>query len=260
MKRSLWIGMVTLITGVMMVTATWAVDGKNAASGLKAFETSWNADHYVLAFFYSEMNDTVKEKKAGFETIAESLKDQADAHFVDITDPNQSDVVNLYKVDRAPMPLVLVVAPNGAITGGFPQEFTEDRIQNAIVGPLTTQCLKGLQDGKFVFVCVQGDNAAANASAMKGVTDFKDDMLYNTQTEVVIFKGIGPSEQRMMKSLGVDGKLVEPITAFLAPPGAMIGKFTGATDKGALVAALASRQQGGGGCCPGGSGAGKACK
>jgi len=258
MKKSLLIGMVTLIAGAMMMTASWAADTQNAASGLKSFEASWKADHYVLAFFYSEMNDIVKEKKAGFETMAAGLKDKADVHFVDIKDPKQSDVVTLYKVDRAPMPIVLVVAPNGAITGGFPRDFTEESIQNAIVGPLTTQCLKAIQDGKFVFVCVQGDDAKANASAMKGVTDFKNDILYNTQTEVVIFKGTGPSEQRMMKSLGFDEKSAEPMTAFLAPPGAIIGKFTGATDKGTLIAALTSRQKGGGGCCPGGSG--KSCK
>ena len=246
--------MVTLIAGAFMVSASWAADAQNAASGMKAFETSWKADHYVLAFFYSEMNDIVKEKKASFETIAAGLKDKADAHFVDIKDPKQIDVVNLYKVDRAPMPLVLVVAPNGAITGGFPRDFTEERILSSIVGPLSTQCLKALQEGKFVFVCVQGDDVKANASAMKGVVDFKDDIQYGPITEVVIFKGTGPSEQRMVKSLGLEEKPAEPVTAFLAPPGSMIGKFTGSTDKDKLVAALTSRQKSGGACCPAGSG------
>lgn len=259
MKKSLLIGIVILLTGVTMVTETWAADAQNAASGMKSLEASWKADRYVLAFFYSEMNDAVKEKQAGFETIAAGLKDKADAHFVDIKDPKQLNVVKRYKVDRAPMPLVLVVAPNGAITGGFPLNFTKDDIQDAIVGPLSTQCLKALQDGKFVFVCVQGDDVKANAGAMKGVADFKDDIQYGLITEVVIFKGTAPSEQRMMKSLGFDGKLIEPMTAFLAPPGSLIGKFTGTTDKGTLVAALTSKQKrSGGGCCPGGSG--KSCK
>lgn len=254
MNKGLLAGIITLVFGAVVVTATWAADEQNGASGMKSFESSWKADRYVLAFFYSEMNDIVKEKRTDFETIAAGLKDKADAHFVDIKDPKQLDVVNRYKVDRAPMPLVLVAAPNGAITGGFPQNFTEDKIKKSIVGPLTAQCLKAIQDQKFVFVCIQGDDAEANNSAMRGVLDFKNELLYSLITEVVVFKGTGPSEQLMLNNLGVEEKPADPVTAFLVPPGALIGKFTGATDKDTLIAALKSRQQGGGGCCPAGSG------
>lgn len=259
MKKSLWTGMLPLVLAIVTMMPAWAADAQNEASGLTAFEASWKADRYVLAFFYSEMNDIVTEKQSEFESIAVGLKDQADAHFIDIKDPDQRDVVNLYKVDRAPMPLVLVVAPNGAITGGFPRDFTMDAIQNAIVGPLTTQCLKALQDGKFVFVSVPGDTEEDNAAAMKGVTDFTNEAMYSQITEVIIFNDTDGTEQRMLKSLGVEENAGEPVTAFLAPPGSLIGKFTGKTDKETLVSALTNKMKSGGGCCPGGANSGKGC-
>ena len=48
------------------------------------------------------------------------------------------------------MPLVLVFAPNGAITGGLvgPQ-VTEEALQNAIASPCMQKCLKALQEGKL---------------------------------------------------------------------------------------------------------------
>ena len=211
-----------------------------------------------MAFFYAEMNDSVKEKQADLESTAAGLKDKADVYFIDIKDPKQRDLVNLYKVDRAPMPLVLVIAPNGAVTGGFPQNFPEDDIKKCIVGPLSAQCLKALQDQKLVFACVQSDDAEANMSAMKGVTDFTKDKQFDGRTEVIIFKKPAPSEQLLLHTLGVEGKPDEPVTIFLAPPGAMIGKFTGATDKNKLMATLTSKMNRSGGCCPAGSG--KTCK
>ncbi|MEW6078167.1 MAG: hypothetical protein AB1724_10170 [Thermodesulfobacteriota bacterium] len=258
MKKSFLIGMVVLFFASLTAISAWSADSPGTGSGMNAFEASWKKDRYALVFFYAEMDDAIKEKQAGFEAIAAGLKDKADAYFVNIKDPGQRDVVNQYKLDRAPMPLVLVIAPNGAVTGGFPQVFPEQAVKEAILGPLTAQCLKGLQDRKIVFVCVPGENAEANISAMKGVKDFTSDKMFEGQTEVVIFKDAGPSEQRLMSILGIDGKgVVDPITAMLASPGGMIGKFTGATDKDTLLTALKSKQQSGG-CCPAGSG--KTCK
>lgn len=256
MKKLVLIGVIILIACAGTITASGAADSQGSDAVMSNFPVSWNANRYALVFFYSEMNDTVKAQQAGFETIAAELKDKADPYIVNITDPKQADVVNRYKLTRAPMPFVLVLAPNGAVTGGFPQNFTKDSIQRALVGPLTAQCLKALQSQKYVLACFQGADAAANDSAMKGVTDFKNDMMYNLITEVVIFNATDPTEQGLMQSLGIQGKPAEPVTVFLAPPGALIGKYTGKTDKDTLVTALKSRTTGGG-CCP--SGSGKTC-
>jgi hypothetical protein len=231
-------------------------DINTTPTGLKAFETSWKADHYVLAFFYSEKDTKTVEQRIVFDAAAAELEAKADAHIVDITDPTQKDVVSKFKVDRAPMPLALVIASNGAVTGGFPLKFNEEDIIKSIVGPNTTRCLKALQDSKYVFVCIQSNDAEANANAMKGIKDFKSDIRYSLITEVVNFDETDPEEQRMLNSLGIKGKHNETVTAFLAPPGILIGKFTGKTNKDQLLAALAQKQQGGG-CCPGSS---KSCK
>jgi putative ABC transport system ATP-binding protein len=44
---------------------------------------------------------------------------------INVGDPEESDIVNKFGVLAAPMPLALVVAPNGAVTGGFPAAVDE---------------------------------------------------------------------------------------------------------------------------------------
>ena len=60
------------------------------------------------------------------------------------------------------MPLVLAVAPNGAVTGGFPTTFEKQQLVDAIATPSTQKCLKALQDGKLVFLCVQNGETKSN--------------------------------------------------------------------------------------------------
>ena len=53
-------------------------------------------------------------------------------------------------MSRAPMPLVLAIAPNGAITGGFPTRFEEEQLLGAFATPGTQKVIKSLQEGKLV--------------------------------------------------------------------------------------------------------------
>src|SRR5208283_2699955 len=58
-------------------------------------------------------------------------------------------------LSRAPMPLVLAVAPNGAVTGAIPLKLTEAQVGQAFVSPIAAQCLKAVQSRKLVLLCVQ---------------------------------------------------------------------------------------------------------
>src|SRR3954468_6462588 len=103
-----------------------------------------------------------KEDNAATRAVAQSVKDavakRADrAQWTDyqVTDPKNAALVEKYKLSRTPMPLVLCVAPNGAVTGGFPQAITDENADQALVTPTMTNVMKNLQDGKIVVVHVQ---------------------------------------------------------------------------------------------------------
>jgi hypothetical protein len=154
------------------------------------------------------------------------------------------------------MPLALPMAPNGAITGGFPTKFDEKQLLGAFATPGTEKVMKSLQDGKLVFVCVQSDKTKSNDAAMQGVRDFKADNRFASATEIITLDPADKKEAGFLTDLKVSPDIAEATTVFVVPPGQAIGRFEGATSKDTLVELLskASTGCGPGGCGPGGCG------
>ncbi len=147
------------------------------------------------------------------------------------------------------MPLVLAVAPCGAITKAFTKTVDEKELRTAFVSPCNQRCLKALQSRKLVFVCLV-DQASPydRVTVPKGVEDFKADKKYGDLTEVVMLNVRDSNEATFLKELDVSATYA-PMTIFLAPPGAMIGTFTRGTTKEVFIAKLAAAQSGCGAGC-----------
>ena len=188
-------------------------------------------------------------KKVLEEAVAK-VSERATAAIVQITDPAEREIVKKFGLDRAPMPLALAIAPNGAIMGGFPNEVTEEALVGAFGTPVTEKCMKSLQDGKLVFLCVQNASTTSNAEALQGVQDFKAEAQYSGVTEILKLDPADSAEASFLGDLKIDPKTKVAVTAFLAPPGAVIAEFEGATQKDQLLAAL---QKASSACGPGGS-------
>ena len=189
--------------------------------------------------------------RAVFETAMRKVAGQAMSVAIDVTDPAEKGIVTKFGTGRAPMPLVLAIAPNGAVTGGFPVKFEEKQLLGAFASPGMQQCLKALQERKLVLLCVQNAGTSSNSAAMRGVRDFKADARFGQATVVVTLDPNDAAEATFLKQLRIDAKSDEAITALLAPPGSVVAKVTGATEKDKLVAALTKAMAScGSGCGP----------
>lgn len=111
---------------------------------------------------------------------------------VDVNDGANLATVQQYGVDRAPLPLVLVVAPNGAVTGGFPESCEPQALADAMVGPKGASCLKTLQDGKVVIICVEPAGSKTADATAKAVAAFKADERISDFADSVV---IDPADQ-----------------------------------------------------------------
>src|SRR5262249_51018944 len=133
---------------------------------------------------------------------------------VQTTDAAEKGVIDRFGISRAPLPLTLTIAPNGAITGGFPQKVTEAQLAGAFVSPNMAVCLNALQDRKLVLLCVQSPKEAVPA----GVYQFQGDPQYQPYTSVVLLDPADPAEARHLTDLQVAGGTTKTLTLFLAPP------------------------------------------
>jgi len=211
---------------------------------------------YLFAFFQkTEDAETLSMRKV-FDEAVRKIADRADTVVVDITSPNEKAIVDEFDLSRAPMPSVLAIAPNGAITGGFPGKYSEEDLLGAIASPCTQDCMKSLQAGKLVLLCIQNDETASKDEAMQGVRQFAEDERFRSATEIVTLDPNDPAEASFLYDLKIDPKTESSMTVFLAPPGSPIGMFEGPTTKDQLVDLLmkASSACGPGGCGPGGCG------
>ena len=221
------------------------------ANGLAALEQATKDKKYLFIFFFKDPQDSATQAmRPVFDSTLAKVADKAETFYVNLTNPTEKAIVAKYEADRAPMPLVMVIAPNGAIMAGLSLKFDEYTILNAFNGPGAEKALKALQDRKFVVLTVQNDKTTDNASSLKTAQEFKDDKQY-AQTEIVHVDPAAAAEAKFLHSFQIDLGTKEAITVLLAPPGYQIGVFKGQTSKKALVDALTAATAPCK-CCPGG--------
>jgi hypothetical protein len=227
-----------------------------AGRGMAAISEAGDAGKYLFLFCWKVDDEQTRAMRKIFDGAMVKAADRAQSVVVNINDAAEESVVAKYGLNRAPMPLVLALAPNGAITGGFPTRLDEQQLLDAFATPGTEKVMKSLQDGKLVFVCVQNDKTKSNNAAMQGVLAFQADVRFASATEIVTLDPADKKEARFLTDLKVPPDTAEATTVFVVPPGKAIGKFEGVTNKDALVELLgkANTSCGPGGCGPGGCG------
>jgi hypothetical protein len=155
----------------------------------------------------------------------------------------EQPLVKKFGVGRAPMPLVVAVAPNGAITGVFPKKITTTQIVDAFVTPGMMHSMKAMQEKKLVFVCIHG-NEVGTTPAM--YDEFEADSHYKGRVAVVSVVAGDPAEKMFMEQLEINpAEHHEMMTAVLAPPAVLVGKFAATATKAEVDAAIVDA----GKCC-----------
>ncbi len=226
-----------------------------AGDGIKSQQQAADEGKFFYLFVHKDLNhDSVRLEKV-FNQAVHQLGARVVSAKINVNDPAESQIVQKFDLKRAPMPLALVVAPNGAIMGGFPGSFTEEQLIGSLSSVGVSECLKALQDRKLVFLCLQNDQTSDNHTALKGIMDFKADSRFGNASEVVIINPQDPTEQSFLKQLGVKVDGSQAITVMIVPPADIVGQYQGATLKESFVSDLKKATSGSccpGGCCPNG--------
>jgi hypothetical protein len=214
-----------------------------------------SADEKKYLFLFVSENDSPETAtaKGAVEAAAAKISDKANVSFINSTSAAEKETVDKFRLQGAPMPIVLALAPNGAITGAYFNEKLKDpQLQDSIAGTSEQQCIKALQDGKLVFLCAQNATTTANDTAMQGVNDFKADEKFAKFTEVVTLDPASAADQPFLTKLRIDPKITEASTTLVAPPGSLVSQVSGATTKDVFVTALTAATSGA--CGPKGCG------
>ena len=233
-------------------------DPQTTSKGMAAIQHAAAADKYLFVFLWKEKSQQTDAMWNAFQPAMNKVADRAESVAINVSDPADKAMVAKFGLDRSPLPLVLALAPNGAITKGFPLKFDEKQLSQAFVSTAMARCLKALQARKLVLLCVQRRSPQVQqVSLQQGVADFAADAQFAGATEVVAVDPADPAEASFLQDLQVDPRTAGQTTVFLAPPGSVVAKFNGPVTKAQLVAKLRAAQSdpcAGGKCGPGGCG------
>jgi hypothetical protein len=220
----------------------------------EAIEEAGNADKYIFALFYREDNEQTANVRSAIKSARKNISRKSETVEINISDPAEGEVVKKFSVGRAAMPLVLVLAPNGAIMGGFPAvKASEQALTDAVGTRASEQTVKAIQAKNMVVLCAQNRNTTENEAAMQGVEEFLNDPQYAGKVAVVSVDPADPAEAKFLSQIQMKTGSGVATTALLAPPGSVVASFEGATQKDQLVAAVkAATAPKSGGCCGGG--------
>lgn len=230
-------------------------------NSIEAIQSASKENKYLFIFFYKGMNEKTIQLQKIFDQTMQKLGEQSSWIKILSTDPNEKSVIDRFNLKRTPMPFVLVLAPNGAITGGF-TSFTEEQLVDSFTSIGAARCLKALQERKLVLLCLQNNQTINNDAALKGVKEFKADQRFTNATEVVIINPSDKDEHKFLNQLSLDTYPNQAITVLISPPAEIIGTYQGPITKEKMLADLQKASSdccGSEGCCPGGSCPGGKC-
>ena len=216
-----------------------------------AINAAAKQNRYVFVTFYRKDDAASKKMQAAMKPVQAKLSHRATFVSVDVDDPVQQEVVSRYGADRSPVPLTLVVAPNGAVTAGFPNEIKKTDFSDAFVSKGMASVLKVLQGQKLAAVCVQGSRTKNNKKSLATAEELKAAPELGGSVEIIKIDPSDRTESKFMKICQVDARSTDAQLLVLAPPGKLVGKFASADTMDTIMTTLKSALGGGG--CGGGS-------
>lgn len=196
------------------------------------------ADQSQFAFllFYKQEDPATGAMQKALEAGLAKRAGQAVYAKVAVTDPAARGLVERFGIGRAPLPLTVAVAPNGAMTGIYSRKLTDAHIADALVTPTMADCMQAMQGGKIAVVCVQTSDRAATP---KAVEDLLADEEFSDRIRVLSFQATDPAESRFLTEMEIDPTSLQgTTTVLLAPPGVLVGKFKSTASKAEVLAAL----------------------
>jgi hypothetical protein len=220
-----------------------------------AIQTAAKQGRYAIVTFYKQ-NDTASTKMLEeTKKLQATHSSRASFAVADVGNPIHKELISKYGADRAPMPLTLVIAPNGAVTAGYPNAINKTDISDAFVSNGMADVLKILQDGKLATVCVQSSKTKLNKESLAAAEGLKYGAQFRDAVEIVKIDPSNTSEAELLQTLEVDANTENAQLVIIAPPGRILGTFDGTATADSIAATIV-RAMSGGTCGSGGCGSG----
>ena len=128
MKRTTAISIMTIVLGLYWAAAQNSQSpaanpapktAPGADNGVSALRHAADAKQYLFAFVYEQEDEETRAARKTFEAAVAKVTPAAKSVRVDRSLPEEKGMVEKFGLQTAPVPIVLAIAPNGAVTGSI---------------------------------------------------------------------------------------------------------------------------------------------
>jgi len=223
-----------------------------AQSAQEALKAAGAKGAYLLCLFYKQEGGDVTALSSRVAEFAGANGAAASWYKADVSIPANAQFAAQYGIPEQELPILLIFAPNGVITGGYQKDVTTEQLQSAIsLSSLMLQVLEPLQEQKITIVCLQNASTQFNEESNAAVNQFASDPAYSQFVGVVKADPKSSGSAEFLQQCNLKSDMTEAAVVFLVPPGKIVKTLTGKISKKDLWGAL-SACTAGSGCCPGG--------
>jgi hypothetical protein len=254
-KRTSFIilGILTLITiisstGLNSNHAIAQANPSNLKSAQLAIDTAKNQRQYLFILFYDQKNDAFKAMETAINNFISKTPQKIITYYALTTNNKEADIISKYGISQVQLPAVLVFAPNGAITGGYPQKVTEAQLKQCLVAYITMKILKTLQDGKVALIMLQNGKTRYNQESTAAANDFANDPSIKGYVDLYKYDPDDARNKEFLDSCKLKPGFAEATIVLLVPPNKIGGIYTGKTTKADILKGLSACSSGSG-CC-----------
>jgi hypothetical protein len=235
-----------LILGVLlfaMVTYAVPTNAKSAISEASA------TGQFLFLTFYQSKDTSFASLSSTVAAMKKSSTKKFSIFNASINDPVNKEIADKYGIPISQLPLLLVIAPNGVVTGGFKANVSSDQLNQSVsVSDLILRILKPLQEQKVALVALQNTSTKLNTESWAGVNALANDSNYKQFVTAIKGDPAAPGSQEFMKQCQLVAPLTEATVVVLMPPGKIAKVINGKTSKDDILKCLQSCKSGSG-CC-----------
>jgi hypothetical protein len=238
----------TMLPAKTVATATQPASPKTT---LEALAASQKAGTFLAVIFFDQKDKLFTTMDDTLSKFVKGSSEKVGVFHAAVKDKAEAQIIAKHKIERAKLPLLLVFAPNGAITGGFEQKVTDAQLNKSLVSPLVANIIKAVREQKVVVVTLQNAKTTFNIEAAKVAEELANDEQLKGHVEILQGDPANSKNQEFLAQCGVEKPVAKAAMVLLAPPsGTIMGVFPGDTvTKNALVDALTPKRSP---CCPSG--------
>lgn len=165
---------------------------------------------------------------------------------LDRSKPENADLVAKYKLATIPVPMVLVLNPNGVISGAVQSsKATSEALLKMIPSPKKAEVMKALSDGNAVFITAYRKDMAS-VETVNNSCAMACQQMSGKSVQVKVDMD-DPAEAGFMTEMKINTASTEPVTVVANPQGQIAGTFNGDVQVTQLVTTATKKV---GGCCP----------